>query len=100
MNMNLTDAQVIQMGKLAIMASVPMGMGFLHYQPGLKAEDIQLEVRADGLFIDYYQGRMVKFYARKKEDGWHFPDAVSRDYQSWVDTYPSYDALVDAVKGK
>lgn len=98
---DLTDEQVISMGKLAVMASSPMGMGFLHYQAGLKPEDIQLEIRGDynpGLYIDYYQGRMVKFRGWKKPEGWEFPDTISHEYESWIRTYPSYEALANAAR--
>lgn len=83
-----TDEQVKRMGVLAVMASRPMGMGFLHYKPDLSAADVeaQLEVTTGfkpGLFIDYFQGRMVKFRAWKKADGWEFPDSISHEYESW-----------------
>ena len=94
-----TDEQVIEMGKLAILASQPMGMGFLHHDPGLAKDDIALVVEHGGLYIDYYMGRMVKFNARKSVDGkeWSFSDSIRSDYQSWIGTYPGYQALFDAA---
>lgn len=100
---NLTDEQVVKMAKLAIMASSPMGMGILHYDAGLKSEDIQLEIRSDynpGLFVDYYQGRMVKFRAWKKPKGWEFPDTISYEYESWIRKYPNYETLAEAAKSE
>ena len=98
MILTLTDEQVVEMGKLAVLASSPAGMGFLHYDPRLTKDAIQLDIKRDSLHIDYYQGRMVKFSARRVSDGkWEFSDSINREYQSWIDTYPSYQALADAV---
>lgn len=36
MRIKLTDEQVIGMGKLAILASFPVGMGYLQYDNNLK----------------------------------------------------------------
>lgn len=92
-----TDAQVIEMGKLAVLASRPMGMGFLHHDASLTKAQIDLEVRGNSLSIDYYQGRMVKFYGRKQADGWEFSDQISSEYESWIRTYPSYRELFEAA---
>lgn len=89
-----TKEQVIKMAKLAIMASVPVGMGFLHHRPDLKEEEIQLEEPS----VDYFCGRMVKFWARDNKDGsWDFADTIRDDYQSWINIYPSYQALFEEV---
>lgn len=95
-----TPEEVIEMGKLAVLASQPVGMGFLHYQAGLKKEEIQFadfELRSDSLSIDYYQGRMVKFNGRKVANGWEFADVITPDYQSWMRHYPSYKDLYEAA---
>jgi len=99
MIIKLTDEQVIEMGKLAILASRPMGMGFLHYRSNLNKEDINLEIKFESLSIDYYQGRMVKFNARKMgENSWDFhPEETQFDYQSWKVAYDSYQILADKV---
>lgn len=94
-----TDDQVIEMAKLAIMNSIPMGMGFLHFRSELKKEDINLEIINGEVYLDYVQGRMVKFWATKKEDGWKFDDSINPEYQSWCSKYPSYQALFEAVNG-
>lgn len=105
MLVKIDDADVIKMGQLAVMASSPMGLGHFHFDPNLKEEEevelpqIPFESNARGLFIDYFQGRMVKFRAWKKENGrWEFPDEISSAYESWVHKYPSYQALIDAAK--
>ena len=96
-----TDEQVIKMAKLAILASRPVGMGFLGFNSNLKEEDItdlKLETGwSSGLYIDYYQGRMVKFASNKVENGYAFPNGISPEYQSWISTYPSYLALFEAA---
>lgn len=97
MKITATDAQVEQMAKLAVLASVPMGMGFLRHDPDLAIGDISLDMNDRGLYIDYYRGRMVKFGGRKREGGWEFNDTISLDYQSWGRKYPSYQALFDAA---
>jgi len=49
--------------------------------------------------VDYYQGRMVKFQGRKRDNGeWEFSDNISTDYQSWIRKYASYLALAEAAK--
>lgn len=96
-----TDKEVLMMGKLAILASVPVGIGVLHHDPNLKIDDVQLTLKSDfnpGLFIDYYQGRMVKFRCWKKEGGFEFPDTISHEYESWKRTYPDYTALFQAAQ--
>lgn len=100
MRLNLNDEQVKMMMKLAILGSVPMGMGHLHHDPFLKVEDItNLNFREnyDGkrsASVDYYQGRMVKFSGREVEPGvWEFHDEISHDYQSWKRMYKDYQAL-------
>lgn len=92
-----TDAQVKKMAVLAINASKPMGLGYLHYKPGDISPDV-IEMGGEELYIDYYEGRMVKFFGRKKEEGkWEFRDDVNPDYQSWCMKYNGYDALFKEV---
>lgn len=93
MIINVTDEEVIEMGKLAILASKPMGLGIFHFNPHLKKEDINLKISERGLYIDYYEGRMVKFYARKTTNGYDFNERISADYQSWICKYDSYETL-------
>lgn len=98
MLLEATDADVIEMGRLAVLASVPMGMGHFHHQPDLKKSDIAIALRSGGVNIDYYAGRMVKFWALKVEGGYEVADRISPDYESWISTYPSYVALFEAAK--
>lgn len=101
--MKLTNEQVVKMAKLAILASVPMGMGFLHHNPNLTEADLtDIKVKDGGLYIDYYQGRMVKFNATWNtniggERDWTF-GFENIEYQSWLHKYPSYDELAKAAK--
>lgn len=94
-----TDEQVKQMAAAAINSSRPMGLGFLHYQENTRTKPEELEIIHNSLYIDYYKGRMVKFYARKAgENVWDFtPDEPRSDYQSWVGNYPTYQDLFNAI---
>lgn len=95
--MKLTDEQVIKMAKLAILASVPAGLGWLHADATLTEERIDdLEIEYNSLYVDYYQGRMVKFQAKKNGDEWTFGN-VHHEYQSWIRKYPTYEALAEAA---
>ena len=98
MNIQLTNEQVLEMARLAILASNPVGLGFLHYKGDLKKEDIKVEVVGDRIDIDYYDGRMVKFHAFKTNPSyWGFNDTISYDYQSWKSRYDSYLELAKVV---
>lgn len=107
MILKCNDAQIIKMATLAVNASKPMGMGILHYVPGDYTESKVIEVanldlvcnKINGtrINIDYFGGRMVKFYARYTPEGWNVDDEIQIDYQSWKSKYPSYQALLDAV---
>jgi hypothetical protein len=99
--MRVNDDELKAMMKLAILASVPVGMGFLHHDPTLTADkinDIGDYIHGTSASIDYYRGRMVKFNAWKYEDGWEFERPISSDYQSWSRRYNSYEELYNAVK--
>lgn len=99
MTIELSDEQVIKMGKLAILASTPVGLGILHYDSNLKEDDIELEIKNQRLSIDYYMGRMVKFHAKKVLDNkWEFSDEISNEYQSWKMRYGSYKMLSELAK--
>lgn len=99
MILKATDVEVVEMAKLAIMASKPMGMGYLHYNHGLKMEDIDIPIPVGDLSIDYWQGRMVKFYARRAGIDWNFmPDVLDQEYQSWCVVYKDYSELLRAAQ--
>jgi len=96
-----TDEQIQKMCVLAVQASSPMGMGFLHYRPGdhFKPEDFPLSDH--GVSLDYVEGRMVKLRMRRLGGAgthiWEAPNVISSAYESWIVTYPSYEALAKAA---
>lgn len=95
-----TEEAVVEAAKKAIAASVPMGLGFLHFRLQDHVPD-DAEVREclthEGIDIDYFRGRMVKFWLRRiGPDTWEAQDTVSPEYQSWCRKYPSYQALFEA----
>ncbi len=95
---NATPEQVKQIAANAVNASVPTGLGFLHYNPS------QLFTTSDFAFddsgcicLDYVQGRMVKLSILPEGESWYIPDNPTIDYQSWASTYPTTKALVNSV---
>ena len=108
MKIKATTKQLAQLLKNAFDASVPMGMGFLHYDPkGVPLEHFQegMKEHTDPrINLDYVQGRMVKLSLRKDSEGqenvWELPDTAPRlDYQSWASKYPTYRDLALSVEG-
>jgi len=98
MNLHCTDDQMKRMAALAVNASFPAGLGFLHFRQELHVTADDIPLRGDVIVIDYYEGRMVKFRARKVgDDTWNVPDRISGEYESWITTYDSYQHLFDAV---
>ena len=97
----------------AINASQPMGMGNLSYEPreytAAEVADALTMLWPNALHgphiqVDYFEGRMVKFYARRLEPGGdtyeiHTLMGPEASYQSWVKTYPTYTDLIKAVEG-
>lgn len=95
-----TDEQIRKMCVLAVNASSPMGLAFLHFKPDteFKPEDFQSAVTPRGCFLDYVQGRMVKLRMWNKGDGlWEAPDTISHEYESWIARYPSFGELAAAA---
>jgi hypothetical protein len=105
--------QLVNILTKAINASEPMGLGHLDY---VKKEYTAAEVgdkitllwpnalTGPIVNIDYFEGRMVKFYARRLElNGSTFEIHTFRppatDYQSWAKTYPTYTSLIGSVDG-
>jgi hypothetical protein len=96
-----TIDEVIEMAKLAILASNPRGLGYSHYDSSLKKQDIKVVDHFGRVEVDYYQGRKVKFYAARKNEGnWQFPDVISIDNQSWKHKYNSYEKLLEATRNQ
>lgn len=70
MKFNATEEQVKQIAANAVNASVPVGMGHIHFRPGDYAPE-DIEVTEFGVEIDYFHGRMVKLYIKPcKGDSW------------------------------
>jgi len=111
MRFTATKDQVSKMGVLAINASVPMGMGFLHATAGdYSLEELEKAHGKDclldpegNLFLDYFEGRMVKLSIRKAGKSgnvYETRDVAHPDYQSWCKTYETPADLVKAAGGK
>lgn len=105
----VTDEMVVLMACVAIRHSQSMGMGMLKYD---QTDDFirpqKLLGVTGGLFteslgektirIDYFNGRMVKFHAKKTGVTWEFwPDPPHREYQDWSRRYPTYEDLYIAA---
>lgn len=101
-----TNEQMLQMATNAVMASEPFGMGHIHYDARLASYTVKELLREDlnkgQLAIDYFQGRMVKFYARKDYDSdtWviNDPNLTPRiEYQSWAKRFQTYQELAESA---
>lgn len=95
-----TDQQVAEILALAVNASHPGGpqsLGWLHYRPEkIFTADELLPYIDKG--TDYVQGRMVKCRPERLHgDLWQLHDPPDVEYQSWVETYPTSQALVEAA---
>ncbi len=116
MKLKATDEQIKTMAALACNASRGFGMGMLHYDPKHEAKPSDIEIREDDhdpagfplrqnrrvINIDYWNGRMVKFWAQHRstfaENVWEItPDVPRGDYQSWASKYPTMKSLVEAA---
>ena len=93
---------VISMAVLAVNNSIPVGMGFLHYE---KKDYDDKKIRetypsnSKEINIDYFYGRMTKFYAIKVNDSeWKFLDNLDTEYESWAKVFSSYELLLNATK--
>jgi len=95
-----TEQQVKEIALNAIKASKVVGMGVYqdrHFKGvPITLDDIDLD--EDGLYIDYFRGRMVKLgVTRQGENTWKIRDNVNIEYQSWGETYPTVEELVNSV---
>lgn len=97
--MELTEQQARQIAANAVNASAPMGVGIMAFDDKVYSpDDVQQCVSDRGINIDYFDGRMVKLYIRRDGDDWILPTHSPRhDYQSWVTTYPTYEALFQSA---
>ena len=96
-----TREQIKQIAANAVNASIPAGMGFIHYEDKeYSPNDLDHKINDDGsIHLDYFDGRMVKLSIRSLGD-----DAYSAnegrayaDYQSWSTKYPTYEDLISSV---
>ena len=101
MEFHLTDNHVKRMAAAAINASKAVGLGWMHFDKTatITVDDVHIIQGDNQLSIDYYQGRMVKFHARRiDKDKWNFsPDNLTPDYQSWCEKYPTWEHLFEAT---
>lgn len=96
-----TNEQVTALMANAINASIPMGLGGLHFQPGdIDPKVFESDVESGDVYADYYQGRMVKLGFRREGDDWisHI-ETPRNDYQSWASKYPTMTDLLASVPG-
>ena len=97
-----TDEQLRRISLLAINASIPMGVGLLHYQnKHYTMDDIKKSLSFEnGVIIDYFEGRMVKLYIVSLGNGWY---SVENDIdimrQSFKRSYADMKALIARVEG-
>lgn len=98
MRFQATQEQLFQMIVNAINASVPVGMGFLHYEKKnyTVAEFLQIAPVAVLTNVDYFRGRMVKLWFKNLGEGVFQLPAENPDleYQSWASRYPTYQSLL------
>lgn len=90
-----TPDQLKQLVANAVNASIPMGMGYLHYKK-VDYSPEQFDVGADkDIAVDYLEGRMVKLYITSLGlDMYEIGDKISIDYQSWMAMYPTVQDLI------
>lgn len=104
MKAKLSKTQALQVAVNAINASVPVGMGMLHFEPkDYSIEEVEDAMDEDGnIFIDYFHGRMVKLDlivdCKSIDGGYILPSTDPHpEYQSWCKKYPTYQDLVESV---
>jgi len=95
-----TEQQVKEITLNAIKASKVVGMGIYqdrHFKGiSLTTDDIELD--EDGLYIDYFRGRMIKLgITRRGENIWEIRDDVDVEYQSWGEIYSTVEELINSV---
>jgi len=93
-----TDEQIKQLIINAINTSRPVGMGIFHYkQKFYTLDDLTFEI-GNEVFVDYFDGRMVKLYLTKENDLWKTPNKeLDIEYQSWCEHFPTWKDLLHSV---
>jgi hypothetical protein len=103
MKFHATNEQMKAVMAAAVNASIPIGLGTLHYKNRkYSPSDFSVDEGVKKVCLDYVDGRMVKFLAYRVDwgsDQWESERKAHREYQSWVDTYASYADLVESVLG-
>jgi hypothetical protein len=86
--------QIRKLMAIAVNASKPMGMGYLHYQD--REYDADAFRNEESTTLDYVDGRCVKLWINKLDDNQYriVGEAPQEDYQTWAATYPTYEALL------
>jgi hypothetical protein len=101
MKFKASPEQILELKRLAINASSPMGLGFLHYENKEYTADEVKELTEPVPYLDYFNGRMVKLWVnavRKFPGYFEAPDQdPNPGYQSWVRKYPTWGALLTAA---
>ena len=93
-----TDEQISQMAANAVNVSSPAGLGYLHFNAATKFTAADFTPGERELYLDYVEGRMVKFYVRRHgANKWQANYEPRTDYQSWAFTYPTFQALAKSV---
>ena len=101
MKFKATNDQLKQIIFNAIEVSHPLGFGCFSYRPELefKAEDLKLNKEC--LIYDYVCGRWVKlFIFEVGVDCYEIENEPIGEYQTWIGTYPTNEALVTSVIDK
>lgn len=100
MKFEATDEDIAKIMANAFNASIPVGMGFIHFKPHNIEPNLFMEqIKKNQVALDYVQGRMVKLHMWKDDTGlWNITnEPPHREYQSWATQYPTYKALIDSV---
>ncbi len=86
---------------LAYEASIPMGLGVLHYTDKETEDTVWKHASKRDGFVsgDYIFGRMMKIGITWDNEKLNVtPSRLSPDYQSWCARYPTVGALVTAAE--
>lgn len=100
MIVEMTKDEIANVMCCAINASIPMGLGRLHYKnKKYTPEDVKFLIDKDFYSLDYFDGRMVKLYIDKVGNNkFNISDRTNPEYQSWAIKYPTVEQLVAASK--
>jgi len=92
------ETQIKQLVGNVVNASIPVGMGFIHFDPALiNVDQLRLDWEKD-IHLDYVQGRMVKLNLKYlQDDFWQHTGFLDSEYQSWMAKYPTIPKLLDTL---